>query len=114
MTRSSDYKVPDGDVDPQAEAQKKYRRTEKGKKAIKRDNVSESHTKAQLKYARSAKGKEAVARWRNSDKGKAYTQEKAEERARAVLMLEREEQGLCELCGSADHEMSFHINGVQK
>ena len=117
MTRSSDYKVPDNpedDVDPQTEASKRYRKTAKGRAAVKKDGASASHIQAQLKYSKSTKGKEAVARWRNSDKGRTYAKELGEKKARVLLMLRREEQGLCALCESPDHAMDFHLKGTQR
>ncbi len=114
MARKAEYKIPENDVDPQDESKRRYRKTAKGKASIKRDGKSSSHTRAQLKYARSSKGKEAFARWHNSPKGKAYAKKQSEDRARALLMLEREEQGLCALCESPDHAMDFHLNGTQK
>ena len=117
MPRKSEYKVPEdpeGDVDPQIEASRKYRESDKGKASIKRDGSSDSHVRAQLKYSRSPKGKEAVTRWRTSDKGRLYREKQSEERARALLMIRREEDNLCGLCGSADHAMNYHIDGAQK
>ena len=69
-------RTPEGKA-TQARANKRYRATEKGREAVKRDGRSVSHAAAQLKYSRSAKGKEAVARWRNSSKGRAYLEEQA-------------------------------------
>ena len=56
----------------QTRATKRYRQTEKGKVAVKKDGMSASHAAAQLKYSRSVKGKAAAARWRNSPGGRAY------------------------------------------
>ncbi len=114
MPRQSNYEIPEdsaADVDPHIAVQKKYRATEKGKAAAKKDGASDSHARAQRKYFKSTKGKEAVARWRNSPQGKAFSKKLTEDKARARLMLARSEEGLCELCGESGHTMEAHVNG---
>ena len=100
------------EVDPHIEASKRYRQTENGKDAIKRVNNSPAAKEARARYAKTPAGVLAAARYRNSEKGKQWREDRKRKQARAALMSEREEQGLCGLCGEADHKADFHIEKI--
>ncbi|MFQ9442801.1 MAG: hypothetical protein ACLR1A_07800 [Eubacterium ventriosum] len=58
-----------------AKAQRKYRKTEKGKQAIYRWNHSDKHKKIMTNYNNSERGKERSKRFEQTEARKAYRRE---------------------------------------
>lgn len=71
-----------------AKAQRKYRKTEKGKQAIYRWNHSDKHKKIMTNYNNSERGKERSKRFEQTEARKAYRRE-WERKKRLKLKEER-------------------------
>lgn len=93
-------------------SQERYRLSQKGKKAQRRYRESEDGRAAQRRYQNSDRGRTAHERYRHSERGRE-TREKASEttkvaKAIALLIQQREEAGLCTVCGEDNHATDSH------
>ena len=96
---------PEGSPDPADkldESARKYRGSDKGKEAEKRYNDSEKGKEAQKRYQAGEGSFLAQKKYRLSTKGKAAMNRYQEKVSDFRTILERQELGVCVMCGAKD------------